>query len=40
LRHPILDCDTPVGLLAHVQARLLARHLRGDIPDYVPFLYH
>ena len=39
LRHPILGCDTPLGLLAHIQARLLARHLRGDIPDYVPFLY-
>jgi hypothetical protein len=21
-----------------VQARILARHLRGDIPDYVPFV--
>jgi CRISPR-associated protein Cas1 len=27
-----------VGLLAQVQARLLARHLRGEVGHYVPFL--
>ncbi len=32
--HPILDEKVTVGLLPHVQARLLARHLRGDLPDY------
>lgn len=37
--HPILDEQTPFGLLPHVQARLLARHLRGDLEDYTPFLY-
>jgi CRISP-associated protein Cas1 len=36
--HPILESKVPVGLLCHVQARLLARHLRGDIPQYPPFI--
>lgn len=35
--HPLLGQRVPVGLLAHVQARLLARFLRGDIPDYIPY---
>jgi CRISP-associated protein Cas1 len=38
LTHPLLDQSIPVGLLPHVQARLLARHLRGDIEEYLPFL--
>ncbi len=37
--HPVLDEKVPFGLLPHVQARLLARHLRGDLEDYTPFLY-
>ncbi len=36
--HPVLEQNVAIGLLAHVQARLLARYLRGDIEDYVPFL--
>ncbi len=36
--HTILESKVPVGLLCHVQARLLARHLRGDIPQYPPFI--
>lgn len=36
--HPLLQSKTPVGLLPHLQARLLARHLRGDMPTYIPFL--
>lgn len=39
LQHPILDEKVPYGLLPHVQARLLARHLRGDLEAYTPFLY-
>lgn len=35
--HPVLQQRVPVGLLPHVQARLLARFLRGDAPDYVPY---
>jgi len=32
--HPLLAESVPVGLLPHIQARLLARQLRGDIEDY------
>ena len=37
--HPLLDEQVPFGLLPHVQARLLARHLRGDLEAYMPLLY-
>jgi CRISPR-associated protein Cas1 len=36
--HPLLQTKTPLGLLPHLQARLLARHLRGDLPSYLPFI--
>lgn len=39
LMHPITQEKTPLGLLPHVQARLFARHLRGDLDAYPPFLY-
>lgn len=39
LKHPVLDTEVPIGLLPQMQARLLARHLRGDMPHYVPFLH-
>ncbi len=35
--HPVLGQQVPLGLVPHVQARLLARHLRGDAELYVPF---
>ncbi len=38
ITHPLLQQPVPVGLLPHLQARLLARRLRGDIPHYVPYL--
>ncbi|HWO99689.1 MAG TPA: type I-C CRISPR-associated endonuclease Cas1c [Methylococcus sp.] len=38
LTHPILQQETPIGLLPHIQARLLARFLRQDVPAYVPYL--
>jgi len=38
ITHPFLDEKTTVGLLTHLQARLLARHLRGDLDAYPPFL--
>jgi len=37
--HPMLQEKVPVGLIPHVQARLLARHLRGDLEAYTPVLY-
>jgi CRISPR-associated protein Cas1 len=36
--HPLLSEPLPFGLLPHVQARLLARTLRGDSDDYLPYL--
>ncbi|MGB9662318.1 MAG: type I-C CRISPR-associated endonuclease Cas1c [Moorellaceae bacterium] len=38
LTHPLLEQRVPVGLLPHIQARLLARHLRGDAAEYAPFV--
>lgn len=38
VQHPLFKEAIPVGLLPHVQARLLARYLRGDIPAYPPFV--
>jgi CRISPR-associated protein Cas1 len=32
--HPLLNEKVPLGLLPHIQARLLARFIRGDIDDY------
>lgn len=34
--HPVLEQKTRVGLLPFIQARLLARVIRGELPDYVP----
>jgi CRISPR-associated protein Cas1 len=34
--HPVLDEEYRIGQLMMVQARILARHLRGDIPEYLP----
>ena len=39
IRHPFLGEMTTVGLLPHLQARLLARHLRGDLDGYPPFIW-
>ncbi|MBI4662852.1 MAG: type I-C CRISPR-associated endonuclease Cas1 [Verrucomicrobia bacterium] len=38
LTHPLLEQELRIAQLAFVQARILARHLRGDIPDYIPFV--
>lgn len=37
ITHPFLGEKMTIGLLPHVQAQLLARYVRGDIPDYPPF---
>ena len=36
--HPFLGERVPIGLLPHIQALLLSRHLRGDLDAYPPFL--
>ncbi|MFL0669894.1 MAG: type I-C CRISPR-associated endonuclease Cas1c [Erythrobacter sp.] len=39
LRHPFLGETMPLGLVPHVQAQLLSRHLRGDLDGYPPFVW-
>jgi len=39
VQHVVLDQKMPLGLVPHTQARLLARHLRGDLESYPPFVY-
>lgn len=38
ITHPLLDTKMPIGLLPQIQARLLARHIRGETEIYLPFL--
>ena len=38
ITHPYLREKIPIGLLAYVQAMLLARYLRGDLDNYPVFL--
>lgn len=37
--HPFLNEKMTLGLVPHIQARLLARHLRGDLEVYPPFVW-
>ena len=39
LRHPFLGETMPLGLVPHIQALLLSRHLRGDLDGYPPFVW-
>lgn len=39
LRHVFLEEKIAIGLFPAVQAQLLARHLRGDLDAYPPFLW-
>lgn len=39
LMHPFIEEKVTVGLTWHVQAQLLARHLRGDLDGYPPFVW-
>ncbi|MEJ8304448.1 type I-C CRISPR-associated endonuclease Cas1c [Saccharibacillus sacchari] len=39
ITHPYLGEKIPLGLLPYAQALLLARHIRGDLDDYPPFLW-
>jgi len=38
ITHPFLRETTTIGLVPHLQARLLARYLRGDLDAYPPFI--
>jgi len=39
IMHPLLQQNSLIGLLPHLQARLLARYLRQDVKHYVPYLH-
>ena len=39
ITHPYLEEKISWGLLPYIQALLLARHLRGDLDEYPPFLW-
>jgi CRISPR-associated protein Cas1 len=39
LTHPFLGEKITLGLVPHIQAQLLARHLRGDIDGYPAFIW-
>jgi len=38
LNHPLLEQNLRIAQLPFVQARVLARHLRGDLADYLPLV--
>lgn len=38
-RHPFFEESAPIGLFPHLQAQLLARHLRGDLDGYPALLW-
>jgi CRISPR-associated protein Cas1 len=38
-RHPFIDETIGWGLLPHIQAQLLARHLRGDLEEYPAYFW-
>lgn len=37
--HPFINEQIAIGLIPHVQATLLARHIRGDLDGYPPFFW-
>ncbi|MEK0082678.1 type I-C CRISPR-associated endonuclease Cas1c [Benzoatithermus flavus] len=39
LLHPYLQEKAPMGLMPQLQAQLLARHLRGELDAYPPFVW-
>ena len=39
MTHPLFKEKVEIGLMPHIQARLLARHLRGDTPFYAPMIF-
>ena len=39
LTHPVLGEKTTLGLVPHIQSRLLSRHLRGETDTYPPYVW-
>jgi len=38
LSHPLLEQNLRLAQMPFIQARILARHLRGELPDYLPLV--
>ena len=38
MQHPLLEQDLRIGQMPFVQARILARYVRGDLPEYLPLV--
>ena len=38
ITHPLLGIKVPIGIVPFVQARLMARTVRGDMDSYLPYL--
>ena len=38
ITHPLLETRVPIGLLPQLQARFMARTIRGEMEGYLPFL--
>ena len=38
MQHPLLEQNLRIGQMPFIQARILARHLRGDLPEYLPLV--
>lgn len=38
MTHPLLEKSFRIGQMPHIQARILARHLREDLPHYIPLI--
>ena len=38
ITHPIIKEKIEIGLIPYVQANLLAKYIRGDIPEYMPYV--
>lgn len=38
MQHPLLEQNLRIGQMPFIQARVLARHLRGDLLEYLPLI--
>lgn len=39
IKHEVIKEKIPIGLIPYVQAQLLAKHIRGELQEYTPFLW-
>ena len=38
MQHPLLEQNLRIGQMPFIQARILARYLRGDLQEYLPLV--